>query len=90
MTRRVRRQIYLDPRQDAALKRQAAETGASEAEIIRQAIDNQMGALRYPEAAAEAWEREMEFIRRLMQQGAVTGQRTWRREDLHDRPGAGE
>ena len=85
MTRKVRKQIYLDPQQEAALKRQAAETGASEAEIIRQAIDNQTRILRHPVAALAAWEREKEFIRSLMEQGPVAGQRTWRREDLYDR-----
>lgn len=85
MARKLRKQVYLDPRQEAALRRQAAETGVSEAEIIRQAIENQTCALRSPAAALDAWRREQEFIRSLMGQGPVAGQRTWRREDLHDR-----
>ncbi len=85
MAHKVRKQIYLDPQQEAALKRQAAATGVSEAEIIRQAIDNQTRVLRHPAAALEAWEREQEFIRSRMAQGLIAGQRTWRREDLYDR-----
>ncbi len=85
MARKLRKQIYLDPQQEAALKRQAAATGMSEAEIIRQAIDNQTRILRHPVAALEAWEREREFIRSLIAQGPVAGGRTWRREDLYDR-----
>jgi hypothetical protein len=85
MVRKLRKQIYLDPQQEAALKRQAAETGISEAEIIRQAIDNQTRVLRHPMAAMEAWQRELEFMQRLMAQGPVAGGRSWRREDLYDR-----
>ncbi len=85
MARRVRKQVYLDPRQEVALKRQAAETGASEAEIIRQAIDNQTRIFWHPASAREAWERELDFIGQLMAQGTVPGRRHWRREDLYDR-----
>lgn len=85
MTRKLRKQIYLDPQQEAALKRQAAATGISEAEIIRQAIDNQTRILRHPGAALEAWEREREFIQSRMAKGPVAGRRTWQRDDLHDR-----
>jgi hypothetical protein len=85
VAQKVRKQIYLDPQQEAALKRQAAETGLSEAEIIRQAIDNQTRVLRHPMAALQAWEREQEFIRMLMERGPAPGHRTWQREDLYDR-----
>ncbi len=85
MGRKLRKQIYLNPEQDAALKRQAAESGASEAEIIRQAIDNQTRILRHPATAIEAWQREQEFINGLMEKGPVEGKRRWRREDLYDR-----
>ncbi len=85
MGRKLRKQIYLDPLQEAAIKRQANEAGMSEAEVIRQAIDNQTRVLRHPAAALEAWEREEAFIRSLLEQGPVEGRRGWRREDLHDR-----
>jgi hypothetical protein len=85
MARKLRKQIYIDPQQEAALKRQAAETGTSEAEIIRQAIASQTRILWHPIAALEAWEREREFIHSLIAQGPTAGQRTWRREDLYDR-----
>lgn len=35
----VRKQLYLEERQERALKRRAAETGLSEAELVRQALD---------------------------------------------------
>jgi hypothetical protein len=58
IARKLHKQIYLDPQQEAALKRQAAATGVGEAEIIRQAIDNQTRILRHLVVALEAWERE--------------------------------
>ena len=85
MARKVRKQIYIEPYQDVALKRQAEETGISEAEIIRQAIDNQTRILRHPYAGIKAWEQEMAFLRDLMAQGPVPGRRRWTREDLYDR-----
>ncbi len=85
MPRKVRKQIYLDPQQDAALKRQAAESGISEAEIIRQAVDNQTRVLRHPVAAQEAWQLEQGFIQSLIAQGPAGSPRTWRREDLYER-----
>jgi hypothetical protein len=85
MVRKLRKQVYLDPQQEAALKRQASATGMSEAEIIRQAIDNQTRILRHPWAAMEAWAREQDFICSRMAKGPMSGQRTWRREDLYDR-----
>jgi hypothetical protein len=85
MARKVRKQIYIEAYQEEALKRQAAETGMSEAEIIRRAIDNQTRLLRHPVGALEAWEEEMAFIREWMAKGPVEGGRTWRREDLYDR-----
>lgn len=36
----VRKQLYIDPIQDAALKRRAKELGVSEAELVRRALDN--------------------------------------------------
>jgi len=39
MTTMVRKQVYIEPRQDELLKRWARESGKSEAEIVRQALD---------------------------------------------------
>ena len=35
----VRKQLYLEERHELALKRRAAETGLSEAELVRRALD---------------------------------------------------
>jgi hypothetical protein len=39
MVSKIRKQIYIEARQDNSLKESAQRTGLSEAEIIRQAID---------------------------------------------------
>ena len=45
----VRKQLYLEERHERALKRRAAATGLSEAELVRQALD---AALAVPARAA--------------------------------------
>ena len=39
----VRKQLYITEAQEEALKRRAAETGVSEAELVRRALDNALG-----------------------------------------------
>jgi len=49
MAKMVRKQIYIEPRQEATLKRMVRESNTTEAELIRQAIDQQVsGALYLP------------------------------------------
>ena len=84
MARMVRKQIHIEPRQEALLKRLARETGMTEAELIRRAIDHQERVIHFPRDT-RAWREERDFIARLMEQGPVPGGRTWRREELHER-----
>ncbi len=44
----IRKQLYIDPQQDAALKRKARDLGLSEAELVRRALD---AALLEPQPA---------------------------------------
>ncbi len=82
---KVRKQIYIEAEQEELLKRWSAELGISEAEIIRQAIAGQTQRLRRRFRDVEAWRREEEFIRSLMEEGAVSGGRRWIREELYER-----
>jgi len=82
---RMRKQVFIEPHQDMLLKQFARERGVTEAEIIRQAIDQHVRVLRFPRRDLTAWEKERAFIQHLIRQGAVSGRRTWRREDLHER-----
>lgn len=85
MASKVRKQIYIDPDQESTLKQLAKDTGISEAEIIRQAIDRYANQLQAPRRDLSAWERQRLRIQQLIDLGPVPGGRTWRREDLYDR-----
>ena len=82
-TKKIRKQIYIEARQEQLLKQLVKETGSTEAELIRQAIDRHTGSF-LPQRDMRAWEEELAFIERLMQEGPVPGRRTWKREELHE------
>jgi hypothetical protein len=84
MTKMIRKQVYIEPRQEALLKRLVRETGATEAEIIRQAIDRQTKTFLPSRRDLSAWQEERDFINRLIQRGPLPGGRRWRREDLYE------
>lgn len=87
MGRMVRKQIYIEPRQEMLLKRLARSRGVSEAELIRQAIDRQVGGVRQRSLPPDpvAWEQAYQFMLDLRAQGPMEGeQRTWRRQDLYE------
>lgn len=81
----VRKQFYITKTQEALLKSKAKEVGLTEAELVRQAIDAQVGKIGYAKASLQIWQQERDFIRSLMAQGPVLGGRNWQREDLYDR-----
>lgn len=85
MATRIRKQIYIEPEQNILLKQLSGQTGLPEAEIIRQALERHVQALRIPRRDAGVWETERAFIERLIQQGPVLGGRAWQREELHER-----
>jgi len=83
MTTKVRKHIHIEMDQEGLLKRLSRETGISEAEIVRQAIDRHTRGLLCH--GLGAWEEERAFILQRIAQGTVAGRRTWQREDLHQR-----
>jgi hypothetical protein len=85
MTGKIRKQVYVELDQEIVLKRLSKETGQSEAEIIRQAIDRHTRLFRPARRDSSAWEQEKAFIEHLIEQGRVSGRRTWRRDELHER-----
>ena len=80
----VRKQIYIEPQQEELLKKVAAETGLTEAEIIRRAIDLWGESEEKRRQAQEAWREARAFIKELMAQGQVPGERVWTREELYE------
>lgn len=84
MARMVRKQVYIEPWQDAALKRRAGELGVVEAELIRRGIEHVIrGHVALP-PDLKAWEEEKEFIRQRMEMNVPQTGRTWRREELYE------
>ena len=58
MPRMIRKQVYIESRQETTLKQQARSLGITEAEVIRRAIDRQMISVRFSAKDQKAWERE--------------------------------
>ena len=78
----IRKQIYIAPQQDKMLKRLARQTHKTEAEIIRDAIEDyaQQSSRR-----KEAWRQIEATIAQRMKLPSVEAGRSWKREDLYDR-----
>lgn len=89
MPQMLRKQIYIDRRQNRLLKRKASELRVSESELIRDGIEKVLRSGTAVTKNITAWEKEKKFIRALTKQGAVKGGRTWRREDIYDRKVSG-
>jgi hypothetical protein len=87
----VRKQIYIEPRQDALVKRLAEAKGTTEAEIIREAIDAHASRPSFRQHRLDVWRQEKAFIARLMEESGAEAEggpetvRKWHREDLYDR-----
>lgn len=87
MSQMVRKQIYIQKRQEALLKRVAEARQESEAEIIRQALERELGggSVKPVPGNQEAWSKAYAFMRTLREQGPLGGRpRDWRRADLHE------
>ena len=85
MAQMIRKQIYIAPSQQALLKRLAKTRGASEAEIIRQAIEREASgvspALNVSDASALAEIVVYALSRRQL--GATAQPHTWNRDDIY-------
>ena len=84
MTQMIRKQVYIEPIQDASLKQRAVMLGVTEAEVIRRAIDRQMALLGPGVRDLRAWEREKAFIVKRMSGGPISGGRKFRREEAYE------
>jgi hypothetical protein len=83
MARMVRKQIYIEPKQDALLKRRAKELGVTESDLIRRGIDQVDRAHAGLPLDRTAWEEELTFIReraRIQELGRTRG---WTRDELY-------
>lgn len=85
MKQMIRKQIYLERRQDALLKRLAKKRRLSEAEIIRQALDREfMSSSPGPPRSEQAMAQAVQFMqarRRLVNRASKPYK--WQREDAY-------
>ena len=80
----VRKQLYIDERQDRALKRRARELGLSEAELVRRALDAALAGEQRPlPGRKEALE---SFLQRAVELARChrSPARRWSREELYE------
>lgn len=84
MPTKVRKQVYIEPRQDELLKQWAEETGKSEAEIVREALDRWMESEARRREAEAAWQEVVDFAEERAAEGPVPSGRTWTREALYE------
>lgn len=82
MAKMIRKQVYIEPRQEQLLKALAKELGMTAAELIRRGIDQGMVGFR-PDPAA--WKEAERYILRRMRKGPVRGKHRWTREELYGR-----
>lgn len=85
MTQMLRKQIYIEKRQQAVLRRLAKKRGVSEAELIRQAIEREalLSATRSVTHDRSALEDFLRFgLSRQATKDTVT--RAWTRDELYD------
>jgi hypothetical protein len=80
----VRKQVYIEPGQDALLKRQAAQLGVTEAELIRRAIDQAGAAPRGLPADQDAWAKAKSIIQERLGITVPQTGRSWTREELYE------
>ena len=88
MARMVRKQVYIEPRQEKLLKQRAKELHVSEAELIRRGIDRVVKDAPTTEsnkdARREAIKRLFEFIETHRKFDVPQTGRSWTREELYE------
>ena len=84
MSTMIRKQVYLEPRQDAEVKRLAAERKTTEAEVIREAIDTLLDEVARQRRAQQAWEEALAFMEARYAQGPISDGRVWTRDELYE------
>jgi hypothetical protein len=84
-TQMVRKQFYIQKRQDALLKRLSRARGLSEAEIIRQAIEREAAGVPVQPIATDrsAWQELVAFLEARQESTAGGQPYQWNREEIY-------
>jgi hypothetical protein len=81
----VRKQIVIRPEQERALEARANALGMSQSAAVRAALDEWLGAPATARGGDAAWDRALGVMYRAEQMRTGSGDRTWTREELHER-----
>ena len=86
MTQMIRKQFYIHKRQQVLLKRLARRRGASEAEVIRQTIDQQMQSAAHQSLPPDpqALQAIIQFALERRKLGEISKPYQWQREDAYE------
>jgi hypothetical protein len=85
MPEMIRKQVYIEARQERLLKTLAKDLHVTEAELIRRGIDRGLDKMAGARPDPAAWSETERYILARMRKGAIRGKRRWTREDLYDR-----
>ena len=85
MPEMIRKQVYIEARQEQLLKTLAKDLHVTEAELIRRGIDRGLDRMAGVRPDPAAWAEVERYILARMRGGTVGGKRRWIREDLHGR-----
>ena len=84
MSTKVRKQIYLERRQDQAIKREAKARGVSEAEVLRQRLDREESGEPRGGDDVSAVDSFLSAARRWSSKPASSRQWRWNRDELYE------
>lgn len=84
MVRMIRKQVLLNPRQHALIKRRARELNLSEADVLRERVDGLAEEEAPVRLDRKAWLRERRFMMSRVGLASDGTGRTWMREELYD------
>ena len=86
VVRMIRKQVYLEARQDRLLKALAKRTGVSEAELIRRSVDRTYGGKAdiRPASPGSAWEQLLADLRDWVSHGVHRPTKSWTRDELYE------
>ncbi len=84
VARMIRKQIYIEQRQERLLKRRARELRLTEAELIRRSIDAAASPLPPLPRSKEAWKEILAYVRRHRSMDVPQTGRRWTREELYE------
>src|SRR5664279_3418083 len=86
MPTKVRKQIYLDPRQNRQLKRLAEARGVSEAAVVRELIESEAagGASNPLPPDRAAWDGIVAFSQQRAKSGVKGEPYQWNRDEIYE------